>query len=63
MAVDGAVVSAAAAIVAAIVWAVRVEGKVYAHAQQMQAHEKRVDEMREDLSYIRQRIDRALNGR
>jgi len=44
------------AAVAGIVWAVRVEGRVNTLTM-------RHDDMREDLTYIRQRIDQALNNK
>lgn len=60
---DGMVLWLAGAIVAGIVWAVRQEGRLNGHDQELSDHAKRHDEMREDLSYIRQRIDSALNGK
>ncbi len=47
----------------ALVWAVRQEGRVNAHDRELNAHAKRHDELRDDISYIRERIDSALNGR
>lgn len=41
--------------VGVIVWAVRIEGRVALNEQQIVT-------MRDDLRYIRSRIDRALNG-
>lgn len=42
---------------------VRLEGRVNGHDREHLEHSKRHTEMREDLSYIRERIDRALNGK
>ena len=50
------VVAAGGMAVGVVVWLVRLEGKILAQAQ---LHEKLVD----DVSYIRNRIDSALNGR
>ena len=41
--------------VGVIVWAVRIEGRVNAHDEQIRG-------VREDVHYIRNRIDRAING-
>ena len=42
-------------IVAGIVWAVRLEGRV-------NSADQRFKDLKEDIDYIRSRIDRALNG-
>lgn len=49
--------------IAAVVWAVRQEGRLNAHDRQHAEHDKRHGELREDISYIRERIDSALHGR
>lgn len=51
----GTVITAGIAVVGAIVWLVRLEGRVNA---QSQLHEQLV----RDVTYIRGRIDAALNG-
>lgn len=45
-----------------VVWAVRQEGRLNLHERMHMEHARRHDEMRSDVSYIRERIDRALNG-
>jgi hypothetical protein len=45
-----------------IVWLLRLEGRINAHDLEHREHARRYAEMREDLAYIRQRIDKALNG-
>lgn len=42
--------------VAALAWLFRLEGRINGHDQMIAA-------IREDLHYVRSRIDRALNGR
>lgn len=42
--------------VSGLVWLIRLEGRVNTHQELHRA-------LREDLTYIRNRIDRALNGR
>lgn len=44
------------AIVGAVIWLIRLEGRVNTYCQ-------RVDDLKADVQYIRERIDRALNGR
>jgi hypothetical protein len=57
MAIDaGAVVTAGVAALGFVVWLVRLEGKVYTQGE---LHKKLV----EDVTYIRGRIDAALNGK
>lgn len=46
----------------AVVWLVRLEGRINGHDRELTAAEKRDAELREDVKYIRDRIDRALNG-
>lgn len=73
-AVVGAILGVGTAIVGSVVWLVRLEGRVNGHERQHAKHEerdeelkadfmKRHDEVRSDLTYIRDRIDRALNGK
>jgi hypothetical protein len=42
--------------VAGLVWLVRLEGRV-------NAHDSTISQIRDDLEYIRGRIDSAINGR
>lgn len=46
-----------------VVWLVRLEGRVNGHDREHKEHTRRHEEMRDDISYIRRRIDSALNGR
>lgn len=50
------ILSAGVAVVSVVVWLIRLEGRVNT---QMALHER----LSEDVSYIRERIDAALNGR
>lgn len=52
----GTLIAIAVPTVGAIVWLVRLEGRV-------NMGEASVTELRDDVRYIRERIDRALNGR
>lgn len=53
-----------AAVVGAVVWLVRLEGRVNSHDRELADHKKHTSEdisqLREDVKYIRDRIDRAL---
>lgn len=49
-------VVAVPSIVGAIVWLVRLEGRI-------NTSDQRVADLKDDVSYIRERIDRAINGR
>lgn len=42
--------------IAGLVWAIRLEGRI-------NVNEAITKELRDDIAYIRQRIDQALNGR
>lgn len=59
----GVVVTVTASAVAVVVWLVRLEGRVNGHDREHKIHADRHEELREDISYIRERIDSALNGR
>ena len=61
--VEGWMLTAGAFVIGYIVWLVRLEGRVNGHDREHKEHKDRHDEMREDLAYIRQRIDKALNGK
>ena len=61
-------------IVSGLAWLFRLEGRINGHDGEHKEHRRRHDaieaehrrdndQMREDLSYIRSRIDAALNGR
>lgn len=56
----GIVVAVATPLVGVIYWLSKLEGKVEA---QQQRHEEFKTEVRENLIYIRSRIDRALDDR
>lgn len=45
-----------------VVWLVRLEGRVNAQARDIVAVQQASEAVREDLKYIRERIDRALDG-
>lgn len=47
----------------AVIWLVRLEGRVNGHDREHKQHADRHEEMRADLQYIRARIDSALNGK
>jgi hypothetical protein len=51
-----AMLTVAFAAVGALAWLFRLEGRINGHDQMIKA-------VREDLRYVRDRIDRALNGR
>lgn len=53
-------VAVAVPVVGVIVWLVRLEAGVTANNK---AHDEFKAEVRDDLKYIRQRLDRVLNGR
>jgi hypothetical protein len=48
--------------VAGLAWLFRLEGRINGHDTQHKQHQERHDQMREDLAYIRQRIDHVLSG-
>jgi hypothetical protein len=60
---EGVVMTLGAGFISALVWLVRLEGRVNGHDKDHVDHAKRHEEMRHDLAYIRDRIDRALNGK
>jgi len=45
------------------VWLGRLEGMVRASDKRHDEHDQKHAELRADIQYIRERIDRALNGR
>lgn len=51
----GAAAAVAVPSVLAVVWFVRLEGRV-------NGHDKQIDGIEDDIKYVRSRIDRALNG-
>ena len=53
---QGTLVTGIMAVIGGIVWLVRLEGRV-------NTAEKLHADLKEDVTYIRSRIDRALNGR
>ena len=62
-----ALVGAGLACIGGLVWAVRIEGKVLAHDREIeqlgQHTDDKIDQLRADIAYIRQRIDKALEER
>jgi hypothetical protein len=63
---EGGVITVALTVISAIVWAVRVEGIVRSHEQQIAQlrndMKSEMADMRADVQYIRQRIDQFLGG-
>jgi hypothetical protein len=59
----GETMTALGIVVGLVAWAVRQEGRINLHAALHEEHAKRHHEIKEDIEYIRERIDRALNGR
>jgi len=63
----GTVVTIVALAVAALVWLVRLEGRVNGHERELQdvkkGHDSDITGIRNDLQYIRDRIDRVLEKR
>lgn len=60
---EGVVMTLGAGFISALVWLVRLEGRINGHDREHRQHNDRHEEVRADLAYIRSRIDRALNGR
>lgn len=56
MTLDGPTLMAGLSAIGGIVWLVRLEGRVNGHGQEIQ-------QTRQDIAYIRERIDRALEDR
>jgi hypothetical protein len=48
------------ALLGGVVWMVRLEGRVNGHDRELFSHEKRFDAIKDDIRYVRDRIDRAL---
>ena len=66
----GAITAALGGVLGVVIWSVRQEGRINLHTKQFEGvyekftdHEKRHEELRSDILYIRQRIDDALGGR
>ena len=63
----GELMAAIMAFFGAVVWAVRIEGKVLAHereiAQLREDTDRKIDQVLAQVAYIRQRIDRVLESR
>lgn len=51
-----AFVTVAVPVVGVIVWLVRQEGRI-------NSHDREFDDLKDDVRYIRERIDRAINGK
>jgi hypothetical protein len=71
---QGTALTVALAMVGGVVWLVRLEGRINnhdaTHAEHVSRHtqireeiERRHHELRADIVYIRERIDKALNGK
>ncbi len=67
------VIGMVSTVVVVVVWLVRMEGRVntqeqrhtdhiQANSKEHEQHKKRHEELRDDILYIRDRIDRAING-
>lgn len=54
--------AAVGVVVAGVVWAIRLEGRVNTNDKRVDATEQRFNDLKADLVYIRGRIDKALNG-
>ena len=50
-------------VVAICAWLFRLEGRVNTHDVEHKQHRQNHDDLKSDVSYIRERIDSALNGR
>jgi hypothetical protein len=60
----GTIVTVVCCAIAALVWLVRLEGRVNSHDREIKdvkdSHESDMQQIRLDLNYIRGRIDRAI---
>lgn len=60
----GTIVTVVGLSVAALVWLVRLEGRVNSHDREIkdvkEGHDSDIQQIRRDLEYIRGRIDRAI---
>ncbi len=60
----GTIVTAVGLAVGALVWLVRLEGRVNSHEREIQdikrGHDTDNEQIRSDRQYIRERIDRAI---
>jgi hypothetical protein len=60
----GTIVTLVGIAVGAVVWLVRLEGRVNSHDREIkdvkEGHETDIQQIRRDVEYIRDRIDRAL---
>lgn len=59
----GQVMTGFSVLLGAVIWLIRLEGRVNTHDREHRTHRERVEELREDLAYIRARIDNALSGK
>jgi hypothetical protein len=53
----------AGALVTVTAWLYRVQSRVDVHDEQHRQHDEAIDDVRQDVRYIRDRIDRALSDR
>lgn len=59
----GAIVAVGGALMGVIGWLFNIKGRVDTHDVLHSSHERAHEQMRDDLRYVRERIDRAINGR
>lgn len=61
------ILSVLLSVIALVSWAVRIESKVYAHEREIDQLRKEtlrvVDEVRKDLTYVRERLDELILNR
>ena len=55
-------VTVATVVAGALIWLIRLEGRVNAQDLQLQNSFQQNQQIRQDLQYIRQRLDQALDG-
>jgi hypothetical protein len=53
---EGAIMTAVISVLTGIVWLVRLEGRI-------NGHDREIKQTRDDIAYIRGRIDRAIEDR
>ena len=51
------VLSVGIPVIGGVVWLVRQEGRINAHDERHKQHEEKAKEIKEDLSYIRSKLD------
>jgi len=53
----------AGSAVVGVVWLVRLEGRIDKAEQRALDHAADISEIKDDMRYVRERIDRAVNGK